>query len=104
MVPNGQNPLLADVRPRSLAILGPILPQNCLSASHTVPVQIKVTLRAYLGSLASELVGPNLRLLGAENRPRESPAHEIDERSHQWAQGWDAADHDGDVALHASPR
>ncbi len=114
MVSNGQNPLLADVRPRrrrSLAILGSILPPKSISASHTVPVQMKVTLRAYLGSLASELAGPSLRLLGAENRSRESPAHEIEERSQQWAQGWDAADHDcdaadhdGDVALHVSPR
>lgn len=83
MVSNGQNPLLADVRSRSLAILGLILPQNCLSAFHTVSIQIKVTLRAYLESLAFELVGPSLRLLGAENRPRESSAHEIDERSNQ---------------------
>lgn len=78
MVPNGQNPLLADVRPRrrrSVAILGPILPQESLSASHTVPVQIRVTLGADLGSLTSELVSTSLRLPGAENRSRESPAH-----------------------------
>ena len=87
-----------------MAILGLILPQKSLSASHTIPVRVKVTLRAYLRSLASELVRPSLRLLGAENRSREGPAHDIHERRYQWAQGWDTAEHDGDVALHASPR
>ena len=70
MVSIGQNSLLTDIRPRrrrSLAILGPILLQKGLSASHTVPVQFKVALRGYLEWFAPELVSPRLKLLGAEN-------------------------------------